>query len=672
MLRGSRLFAGLFAAAAILALSCDDGASPGSSPSAQSETPTVVSSPTGQSMTPTPAATAAPAADGVGVAPAIPDPFELYVMKGDGSERKLLSVSPGATRLLWSPAGDRAAVITIISRETTELRMVTMPDGAARATIVLGGHVMEDRWSPRWSPTGAWLAYIRSPQKRAVLEVIGADGSGRRELAATEGDVEGIDIAGWTKPDTLMATRWDGSRSVVMEFNLTTDERREVTTLGGRSYATMSLSNDGSTLAAIVYAPGKSCERGSMPNTLWLVDLASGQPRRVIGETCYFGSVAWSPDDSLIAYNVAPGPEDPAGVYVLDVASGSTRKLGSAPQGLDRVLNWLGDGSGVLVQRYGCYGCTAGPPSLLFVPATGSGEQLVVDNAEFAVSPDNRKVLFGKDGLHVSAIFGGVPQTLVPPDADWTHYLLSYLGWSPDGEWLSFVRYHGEAVRQFEVNADGSDLTRLQDLDKLPPSRPAGPTARVPSPDGGKVAVLGFRLVIEDTLSGESVTVDGLVPGDVSWSPDGETLVLSASVYSPPGRSHIYMVGASGAGLRPLTSDAGSESATAFSPDGSEVAFVRRREGGEQVVAIDVETGKERLLFTAEKVGNDIYDGPVWSPDGKLLAVLAEASDGRGIYVVKADGTGARRVVASVYKITGIQWETANRLYFVTVPEFGA
>jgi Tol biopolymer transport system component len=360
------------------------------------------------------------------------------------------------------------------------------------------------------------------------------------------------------------------------------------------------ISNDRRTIAVITSAPGKSCLRGP-PNTLWLVDVVTGQSRRALGETCYIGtSVAWSPDDSLVAYNVAPGPEDPPGDYVLDVASGNTRRIGGPLQGFDSVLAWLGNGEGVLVQRYSCYGCTPGPPSLVLVPLDGSGERVVVQG-EFALSPDNQKVLFGKDGLHVSDISGGVPRTLVPPDADWTSYLLSDLTWSPDGQWVSFVRYHGylanpdphiRGARQFEVNADGSDLTRLPDLDKPPTPAPAGPGGRVPSPDG------------------------------------------------------------------------------------REAALVRWQDGGVQVVAIDASTGQERPLFTAEVGGSNLYDRPVWSPDGRLLAMFVRAMDGAGIYVIKADGTGAYRVVATdpngLYHAAGIRWENSSRLRFVTWPEFGA
>jgi Tol biopolymer transport system component len=526
------------------------------------------------------------------VVPAITDPFELYVMKADGSERKLLSSTAGWTRLTWSPDSSRVALVSDVSRDTTELSIVEIRSEAPHVAAVVEGREV------RWSPTGTWLAYVDSSPGRWTLNVVRGDGSGQEELGATELNAEYVSIVGWTKPDSLIAIRWDGASWMAMEFNLATGERREVATLGERPAAT--ISNDGRTIAVITSAPGKSCLRGP-PNTLWLVDVATGQARQVLGETCYLGSVAWSPDDSLIAYNVAPGPEDAPGDYVLDIVSGNIHRLGGPSEGFDRVLNWLGDGSGFLVRRYGCYGCTPGPPSPLFISADGSGEQLIVDGAEFAVSPDNRKVLFGKNGLQVSAIFGGVPHTLVPPDADWTSYLLSYLSWSPDGEWVSFVRYHGylanpdphiRGARQFEVNADGSDLTRLSDLDEPPIATGAGPAGRVPSPGGG------------------------------------------------------------------------------------EAALVRWQEGQVQVVVTNTNTGQERPVFTAEVGGTSLYDRPVWSPDGRLLAMFVRAMDGAGIYVIKADGTGVYRVVATdpngLYHAAGIRWENSNRLRFVTWPEFGA
>jgi hypothetical protein len=65
----------------------------------------------------------------------------------------------------------------------------------------------------------------------------------------------------------------------------------------------------------------------------------------------------------------------------------------------------------------------------------------------------------------------------------------------------------------------------------------------------------------------------------------------------------------------------------------------------------------------------------VWSPDGKLLTVLAKTPDGKGIYIVRADGTGAYRIVATdpsgAYHVAGMRWENGNRLYFVTWTELG-
>ena len=102
------------------------------------------------------------------------------------------------------------------------------------------------------------------------------------------------------------------------------------------------------------------------------------------------------------------------------------------------------------------------------------------------------------------------------------------------------------------------------------------------------------------------------------------------------------------------------DSAFAFSPDGTRLAFVRSSRVGEEqettVIAIqDVSTGELTELESTRASGPDGYNGePVWSPDGRQLLFMREAvgvptSDGRlpgtATFVVGADGTELRQLV---------------------------
>ena len=107
------------------------------------------------------------------------------------------------------------------------------------------------------------------------------------------------------------------------------------------------------------------------------------------------------------------------------------------------------------------------------------------------------------------------------------------------------------------------------------------------------------------------------------------------SVTAPSGRiafvrgTDLYAINVNGTGLRRLARNAGDP---AGSPVGRQVAFAGK--GGIWVVDAD---GKRRLTSSSRWEFS-----PTWSADGKSLYFLRED----GIYRVRADGTGVRRVTA--------------------------
>lgn len=119
-----------------------------------------------------------------------------------------------------------------------------------------------------------------------------------------------------------------------------------------------------------------------------------------------------------------------------------------------------------------------------------------------------------------------------------------------------------------------------------------------------------------------------------SWSPNGLRLVFERTAWreSRLRSLGVYRVDATGGGLRRLTAG----SAPAWSPDGTLIAFVR----GGGVFAIKPDgTGERRLTTTARKT-----IGPLsWSPDSTRIAV----SRGGDIYSVGADGTGEARLTTT-------------------------
>lgn len=93
----------------------------------------------------------------------------------------------------------------------------------------------------------------------------------------------------------------------------------------------------------------------------------------------------------------------------------------------------------------------------------------------------------------------------------------------------------------------------------------------------------------------------------------------------------------------------------AWSPDGRQIAFASSREGSLDiyVMAADGSGDPERLTSTKE---NDEH--PTWSPDGKRIAF--QRSDGH-LYVMNADGSGARRVTSSLSPQADPAWSPDGR-----------
>ncbi|MGA2269667.1 MAG: winged helix-turn-helix domain-containing protein [Bryobacteraceae bacterium] len=115
-----------------------------------------------------------------------------------------------------------------------------------------------------------------------------------------------------------------------------------------------------------------------------------------------------------------------------------------------------------------------------------------------------------------------------------------------------------------------------------------------------------------------------------------------------------YWLAASGARSRqhlpslktaPLTSFPGHQDQAAFSPDGSQIAFVWDGPQHDRVHVYAKLIGSETLLQLTN--GAAAESKPAWSPDGRSIAFLRTSGDRRGWYLISALG-GAERKLADV------------------------
>ncbi|MEU2560844.1 amidohydrolase family protein [Streptomyces longispororuber] len=213
-----------------------------------------------------------------------------------------------------------------------------------------------------------------------------------------------------------------------------------------------------------------------------------------------------------------------------------------------------------------------------------------------ALSPDGRHVAFAAlNSLWLAGTTGGrAPRRL--RRAGPTRYLLGP-SWARDGRSLVYADDRDGLLGVYRHDLATGTETPLATGGRVHPAL---------SPDGTRLACLDLtgRLVVRDLGAGtERVLAEPLggggLPGRPSWSPDGRHIALCD-------RNRLSL---------------------------------RFREGYNLVRVVDTATGEDRLHAVAPHTSiADRYDsGPVWSPDGRWLAVIVESA--LCLLPVAADGT---------------------------------
>jgi hypothetical protein len=203
----------------------------------------------------------------------------------------------------------------------------------------------------------------------------------------------------------------------------------------------------------------------------------------------------------------------------------------------------------------------------------------------------------------------------------------------------------------------------------------------------GRIAVIDF--VGEDSLDVVTVEPDGsglmhhAYPGpfslDVSWTPDGTSMVVMASDWCfyrvTPGSADVDLLQCA---THPtiVRDEYGHYLPTSFSlsPDGSEVVFDdidawRREQGGDGISDIwhlDLDTGTTTVLYREDQFcsGDPYMKGagyPAWSPQGDRIAIFREPFDEdlcgpiKGLWTMAPDGSDLTPVALG-YRARDLDW----------------
>ncbi|MDT0470596.1 amidohydrolase family protein [Streptomyces sp. DSM 41014] len=202
-----------------------------------------------------------------------------------------------------------------------------------------------------------------------------------------------------------------------------------------------------------------------------------------------------------------------------------------------------------------------------------------------ALSPDGRRVAFAAlNSLWLADTSGGRPPRRLRASPA-TAYPLGPV-WARDGRCLLYADDRDGLLGVYRRDLATGEERALATGGRVHPAL---------SPDGTRLACLDMsgRLLVRDLERGtERVLVDALggggLPGRPSWSPDGRHLALCD-------RNRLNL---------------------------------RFREGYNLVRVVDTTTGADRLHAVAPhtSLADRYASGPVWSPDGRWMAVIVESA----------------------------------------------
>jgi TolB protein len=125
-----------------------------------------------------------------------------------------------------------------------------------------------------------------------------------------------------------------------------------------------------------------------------------------------------------------------------------------------------------------------------------------------------------------------------------------------------------------------------------------------------------------------------LIDSATTWSPDGSNVAfVSVSFEKIAGHFwlQVYVMDADGGNLRRVTTSPRSTFVLCWSPDGASIAFVIEKLGARaNTFQIDLPGGNLRRLTAGPK-----FDGrPAYSPDGSKLAFQSKRDGNYEIYVM--------------------------------------
>jgi Tol biopolymer transport system component/DNA-binding winged helix-turn-helix (wHTH) protein len=324
--------------------------------------------------------------------------------------------------------------------------------------------------------------------------------------------------------------------------------------------------------------------------------------------------VSWSRDSKSVVFADRPSPDEPSGVFIVDIADPKPRRLTTAPTHMD---DWdpsiSHDGKVLAFIRETDYATR----DIYIVPVSGGAPRRLTFRNSLMHHPiwtsDDKRILFSDAGggfnfqndIYSVPVIGGTAERLPFSTHDASHPAIS-----PRGDELVYTKITSD-INIWRVSL--SDSTEPPTKFIASTQYDTGPAF---SPDGSKIVFTSDR---DGPLSIWICDADGSNPmrlseaprgGTPHWSPDGRQIAFDAR---GKGRSHIYVVPAEGGAPVQLTEDDFHGQVPSWSADGNWIYFSSDRSGSWETWKVSP-SSKEAVQVTRH--GGWYAEE---SPDGKFV-----------------------------------------------------
>lgn len=411
---------------------------------------------------------------------------------------------------------------------------------------------------------------------------------------------------------------------------------------------------------------------------LWIALVSGGDPVQITDTPEIETGPAWSPDGSTVIFEKQRLDGQATDLFLMPALGGEARKI------IENAGDpaWSPDGQWIAFAD-----TSTGWSRIAKLSPNDPGKLVPVSEPEEGFfhrrpcwSRDGREIVFSRSAGGVSGQLwrvpsgGGEPEPITDGSDGSANNGPSI---TPDGRYIVYASDRGGSTNLWRIPVNGGRPERVT-------SGPGPDEQPRVSPDGTKIVFINstttpsiIAVPSGDTESTTLAEFEGGIAWGVDLSPDSSRIVFCRKVAGrpweiqvmprqggrprrvlvtdqnvmwprfgatgesvffftwEPGNQRIGRVGLELADVAWVTSEQEEASYPAPSPDGRLLAFVRTREGGEDVVVRSAEGGEERVLVENATL-------PVFSPDGSMVAVARTRSYLGGIGVAPLDGSGAR------------------------------